>query len=266
MERYYQIADALIRINTEGITPGFLAGFEAEPGDREPLLSVQITEHLLETYGICCSVRQPGEHYVLTGEKTGAYRLFADKSWHRARLICPNEQETAQMELLVAAFYSRLSRVGGLLFHGSAVAYENNGIVFIGHSGVGKTTQAELWQQHLGATILNGDKVFLRYRKNDLYAFGSPWKGSSAYGLNACTKLKAVVLLRQGKENVLEKLSPTQAVQALLAHLFYPRWDCVATKRVMDTVEKVLNDVQVYKLTCRPDRDAVMLLEKEIRL
>ena len=264
--KYYEIADALIGVECEESAPGFLAGFEAEPGDREPLLSVQITEQQVDTYGICCSTRLPGEHYVLTGEKSGACRLFANKSWSRARLICPKTQDLAQQELMAAAFCSRLSRVGGLLFHGSAVAYEQNGVVFIGRSGVGKTTQAELWQKHLGATILNGDKVFLRYRKKELYAFGSPWKGSSPYGLRGCAKVKAVVLLRQGAENVLEKLPPVQAAQAMISHLFYPRWDSVATQRAMDAVEKVLKDVQVYKLTCRPDRDAVMLLEKEIRL
>ena len=48
-----------------------------------------------------------------------------------------------------------------LLLHASLIKYEGKALAFAGPSGVGKSTQADLWRNHLGARILNGDRAIL---------------------------------------------------------------------------------------------------------
>lgn len=266
MEAYYEIADLLLKVTSESALPGFLAGFEALSEEREQALVLRMNKSLEGTYGVCHQVLPEGTRHLLANERDGSCWLTADENWRSVQLWAGKTQVQEQMELFAAAFYSRLSREGGLLLHASAVEYQGKSVVFLAPSGTGKTTQAELWQTHLGARILNGDKVFLRKRGEQICAFGSPWKGSSPYGENACAPVAALVVLEQGKENVLEKLEGVQGVQAVMSHLFYPGWDKDCMDAVMDTADRTMTALPVFKLTCRPDRESVMLLKKGVYL
>ena len=42
---------------------------------------------------------------------------------------------------------------GGLLLHASLIKFNEKAVAFAGPSGVGKSTQAELWHTHMGAEI-----------------------------------------------------------------------------------------------------------------
>jgi len=47
---------------------------------------------------------------------------------------------------------------GGLVFHSSGLDDNGKGIVFIGHSGAGKSTQVGLWSQEPGVIAMNDDR------------------------------------------------------------------------------------------------------------
>ena len=46
--------------------------------------------------------------------------------------------------------------------HSSYIIYHDKAILFTGPSGIGKTTQAELWRDYQGAEIINGDVTLIR--------------------------------------------------------------------------------------------------------
>ena len=114
--------------------------------------------------------------------------------------------EDVLLELFLVGFYSYVASKDTLFMHASAVEYQGKSIVFAAPSGIGKTTQAELWAKYKNATILNGDKVFLKREDDGIHAWGSPWKGSSPYGENASAPLRAIVALEQAEENSIRKL------------------------------------------------------------
>ena len=89
---------------------------------------------------------------VLPGEMA-----FANMDWSTVTIYA--EHLDASSTTLLAAVYSRLCFFQTILLHGAFVDYGERGLVFTGPSGIGKTTQAELWQQYAGARIVNGDKV-----------------------------------------------------------------------------------------------------------
>lgn len=164
------------------------------------------------------------------------------------------------LELFMAAFYSYISLHHALLMHASCVSYENQGIVFTASSGVGKTTQAELWAEHMGAKILNGDKVFLKRENDGIHAWGSPWKGSSPYAENESAPLKAIVVLEQAEENSIQKLEGLDVLEHVIPHVFFPSWDTNCEQAVLTFLDQVLAETEIYLLKCRPDETAVELL------
>ena len=169
------------------------------------------------------------------------------------------------MELFMTAFYSYISLHDALLMHASAVSYENKSIVFTAPSGTGKTTQAELWAKHKGATILNGDKVFLKRENDGIHAWGSPWKGSSPYAENASAPLRAIVALEQAEENSIRKLEGFEVLEYVVPHVFFPSWDERCEQAVLTFLDQVLGETEVYLLKCRPDEGAVELLASTIK-
>ena len=188
--------------------------------------------------------------------------LFADSTWTKAALYADTSE--AADSLLILMLYSYLVTRQTLLMHSSLVDFQGSGIMFLGPSGIGKTTQAELWNQYTGADILNGDMVFIREREDGFYGYGSPWHGSSPYYRNAKVKLKALVTLEQAPENTLRRLSGFEVMQEIMNQVFLPHWYQEAMDACLNTLDAVLTQVPVYHLACRPDEGAVQLLKNEL--
>ena len=78
----------------------------------------------------------------------------------------------------------------GLLLHASLINYAGRAIAFAGPSGVGKSTQADLWKKCLGAEIINGDRAVLRKNADHWIAYGSPYAGTSGIYKNNSAPLR----------------------------------------------------------------------------
>lgn len=187
-----------------------------------------------------------------------------DPDWTNFTIYADENQQEAIQELILVGFYSYMSLRQTLLMHASAVNWNGQGLVFTAPSGTGKTTQAELWARYKGAKILNGDKVFLKQEEDAIHAWGSPWKGSSPYALNESAPLKAIIVLRQAKENSIRRLSTLEAMELFVPHVFFPKWDEKCEQAVLDFLDVVMSQTPIYLLCCRPDEEAVELTEGTI--
>lgn len=154
----------------------------------------------------------------------------------------------------------------GLLLHASLIKYAGCGIAFAGASGVGKSTQADLWEKHLDGEILNGDRAALRLTEAGWMAYGFPYAGTSGIYRQGQAPLKAIVVLGQSEENSLRKLSPTEGFVKLYPELSIPRWDREHGKNAAELCIRLLEDMPVYLLECRPEESAVQLLKKGLAL
>lgn len=204
---------------------------------------------------------------IFFSQKDKSQYLYSTEDNYSKLCMNMNEKcdETTFLELLAVGFYSYISLKETILMHASAVEYEGQGIVFTAASGVGKTTQAELWAKYKNAKILNGDKVFLKQEEDGIYAWGSPWKGSSPYACNEQAKLRAIVVLEQAEENSIQKLNVLESMQYFVPHIFYPCWDERCEQSVLTFLDKLLGETEVYLMKCRPDETAVELLEATIK-
>lgn len=152
-----------------------------------------------------------------------------------------------------------------LCLHAACVETPLGGILFSGKSGIGKSTQAELWCRYRDARQINGDRPILEKRDRSWYAWGSPYAGSSRVYVNDCCPVTAIVMLRQAKECSLRRLSAPEAFRAVWSGLTVNTWDEEFVTRACDLAMDLIAAVPVYEFGCTPDEQAVDYLEKKLR-
>ena len=146
------------------------------------------------------------------------------------------------------------------------IKYEEKAIAFSGPSGVGKSTHADLWRTHLGATILNGDRAALRQTGEGWTAYGCPYAGTSGIYCNDSAPLAAIVVLRQGEQNHLRPVSAAEAFRYLYPEMTVHHWDAAFVAAATDLCANLITSVPVYLLECLPERDAALLVQKGLAL
>lgn len=250
-----RIADLLVEWQND--YSDFVKDFSVEAKGKT-VLDVRFGTSLPECHGIqYCTT--PSEKILRL--ENGEFAC-ADKEWTEVTSYYPTS--SGMYALPLAAICSRFSFYNAFLIHASCVSINGEGIVFVGNSGIGKTTQAELWQKYLGAEIINGDKAFIREINGAFYGCGLPWKGSSEYCLNKKTKLKGIVVLRQAKENKITRLDEVKATEYFVPHAFLPYWDEMCLDSTLTTLGRLLDKVPVILLECRPDEEAVRLVHNMV--
>lgn len=157
-----------------------------------------------------------------------------------------------------------LLQKGRLLLHASCVDTPLGGLLFSGPSGIGKSTQAELWRQYAGAELINGDRPILSRDEQGWRAWGSPYAGSSRHFVNESCVLRAVVLLKQAKSCTLRRLSGADAFRRVFAGTTVNSWNKSSVLHVCELTEQLVSALPVYELSCTPDRAAVELLRAEL--
>ena len=270
--RDYSILNKIIRIEKSGLLEKIpeLNTFVQTTDDNIPDALIQFAEQNQreECYAIS---------YLPWKHRKSSDQIFFSKHNHRVMLYTLNdepytlvlsgEKDCAResfLELFMAGFYSYISRYETMLLHASSVVYRGESLVFVAPSGTGKTTQAELWNSYRDAMILNGDKVFLKKESDGIHAWGSPWKGSSPYACNASAPVKAIIVLEQGKENKIRKLTGIEAMSRFVPHVFFPQWDENCEINVLTFLDVVMKETDIYLLSCLPEESAVDLVEQTI--
>lgn len=151
-----------------------------------------------------------------------------------------------------------------LLLHASLIRWGGKAVLFTGPSGMGKSTQASLWERYRGAEILNGDKTVLHLTPERITAWGSPYAGTSGIYRNEAAPAAGIVALRQGPVNEIVPLRGKEALLELMPRMATAPWAGQWHGRGVDLALALLERIPVYRLTCRPDREAVELTERTI--
>lgn len=191
---------------------------------------------------------------------------LTSKEYESCSVSFSKEEDISSVEEMVYSFCANVLLTKGVLhFHSSFVLYKGRALIFTGPSGIGKTTQAELWRDYQDALIVNGDASLLRPMDDGRWwAFGTPVHGSSPYCENEKAPIAAIIALEQGKDNVLTPMDNFSALSACVPEFYRPKLDEAAEETFWNSVDALFEAVPVYHLTCRPDRDATELVKKEL--
>lgn len=190
--------------------------------------------------------------------------IRANADWSEVCINLLDGKEDGLEGTLITAIMTHLSTRGGLMLHTSLVDYQGKGILFVGPSGIGKTTQAELWMKYRDAIIINGDMALVGEKDGSFTGYGCPWHGSSPYCENRQVPLAGIIVLEQAKENTLERLHGVAMIERMMRNIFLPHWYQKGAEAAMETVDHLLSTVPVYLLKCRPDEEAVAMVERAL--
>lgn len=152
-----------------------------------------------------------------------------------------------------------------ICFHAACVQTSLGGLLFSGPSGIGKSTQAELWCQYRGARQINGDRPILSKGEGGWLAWGSPYAGSSRCHINESCPVTAIIMLRQAETCALRRLDTSEAFRAVWSGLTVHSWDGRFVETACDLAMELIHAIPVFELSCTPDEAAVDYLEQGLR-
>lgn len=290
--QYYELAGINVGIECEDeYLIKRMKPFQTEPvQDTGMVVHIRLVDRIDEPKGEIMVAkrfkwfRKPDhdEGYVIymTGESdesTAIMSMDVSADWSRINLNIEKEhysghagQGTEQYEYLYPfsfcslAFRNMLIHHDGLVIHSSSIAFRNKGIIFTAPSGTGKSTHVKLWEQIFGeeVTVVNDDTPAIRFMNDIPMLSGTPWSGCSDKFANIQIPLKAIVILQQYPENMIRKLSKSEALPMLMSRCFLPYFDEKMMAISCGLIERLLDKVDIYHLRCLPDKEAVELVYK----
>ena len=143
------------------------------------------------------------------------------------------------------------------VFHGSVIAVDGAGYLFTAKSGTGKSTHTRLWREYFGdkAVMINDDKPLLKIADSGVIAYGTPYNGKHHLGCNMSVPLKAICLLTRGEKNSIVRIDKSEAYAMLLQQVYRPQ-DPLQMAKTLKLVDKLAENVELYKLACNMDIEA----------
>ena len=141
-----------------------------------------------------------------------------------------------------------------LLIHASGLVQHEEGRIFAGFSGVGKSTMAGIWERN-GAQVINDDRLILKKEKD-----GAWFMHNTPMYYRALPKsgpVNAIYLPFHSPQNSFQKLSGAMAMANLLAFTIHHGYDPQHVLHHSHIAELLLQDVPLAKLGVVPT-DAII--------
>lgn len=280
----YQIAEEIVVLHTPNATQTrlILPNFE-------PFIIPAIPEGkdiLLEVFGEeLCSTESDGEELlehtedfqyswdlykhndglrVVLRHLGRSYTFTTTKDWQRIHCgLSMTEPKTAFYlnRFILIAYGVVTTPLGFLKVHASVTELGGRALIFLGVSGTGKSTHSRLWREYVeGCSLLNDDEPIVRVMPDGVVrVYGAPWSGSTPCYRNEWAEAVAFVHLQQSPVNRLTKMSGRDAFNSLFSSVAFLQMDREGQFSVFSSVANVLETIPVYRLECRPDKEAVML-------
>jgi hypothetical protein len=175
-------------------------------------------------------------------------------SWSLGRLMRPFG------ELLVI---NLLAKGRGVLLHALGVSDRGKGLLFIGRSGAGKTTLANLYKPHQGVTVLGDERLVVTKRQGQFWLSGTPWPGG-AFAVSADTvPLKKIYFLEHGPRNEVIADRYFNLYGLFFQQLFLPFWNREALAFALRFGEDLLSTVPAARLAFVNDTRVIEFLREE---
>lgn len=283
MDRFYDIADIIFQIVEKNVNmssgDGVLASFRSEAEYAHHKLYLESVEALAAPEGE--RIFSGGGMVIYqNGQEQVRYEGAYSGRWEDSSQRFSRSGGETNVQLLKRAIGSGVSPVTvltamelehqavsnhGFLFHSAYVRVGEQAILFTGPSGIGKSTQADLWMRLRNAELINGDRSIVRLHQGKAMVYGVPYSGSSRVCHNETLPLQAIVCLSQAPRSKIERLTGLRAFRELWAQCCVNTWNRDDMDQCIQTLMEVIQNVPVYHLACTPDESAVVALETMLK-
>lgn len=166
---------------------------------------------------------------------------------------------------LYRQFSEKAVNYGVVLCHGSVVELDGRAYMFSAPSGTGKSTHTRMWRECFGDKVrmINDDKPLLRFEKDGIYAYGTPWDGKHHLSTNTRAKLAGICFLKRANDNNIRRIGSKDAVGLLMNQIYRPR-NTEGFMKTLDYIDVLLKEVPMYELKCNISHEAAKVAYDEM--
>lgn len=200
-------------------------------------------------------------------DDTRPHIVETDKDFAHARALIRWDDRyvaTALTSMLRIVFAQAILPYDAVSVHASTVLNDGKAFLFMGKSGIGKSTHSALWLRHIeGTELLNDDNPIVRIVDGKAAVYGSPWSGKTPCYRNECAPVAAMVRLKQGPRNIFESKEDIAAFGALLPGCSVLRQDGRLHDALCATLTALTEITCVGEMECLPDKEAAEICRGE---
>lgn len=179
------------------------------------------------------------------------------------------ESETVKADVTggwveVSAVYRKIAEMvpkyDTFMLHGSAIAVDGEGYLFMAKSGTGKSTHTKLWREFLGdrAVMVNDDKPFIRVTDDEARIYGSPYSGKEGLNTNMSVPLRAISVLERSERNNIKQVDFSDVYPILLQQTYHPS-DREMFSKTLELLDMLCELVRFYRLACNMKIEAATI-------
>jgi len=280
MDKHFRIGNFCFRIFAEGdvyIPKNFLL-FEVSQGNTlEFTFYLRIVEELpfineeirARRSDLIVYETKDGEARLIgTKDQDNAYALYRETSNQEADIFfAANAVESLHCDPVFTSMFAlerQMIKRQSLILHCAYMEYQGHAVLFSAPSETGKSTQAALWERYRGSHTVNGDRALLRKIDGVWHACGWPVCGSSEICQKGDFPIHAIVMLRQGKKNHVERLTGMHAFSQLYSQITINQWNREFVMKALELLDDLIKQVPVWQLTCDMTEGAVECLESAL--
>ena len=189
--------------------------------------------------------------------------LICSKDYREGRVIMPKYKfKNVFNDALKMMFALATTGKDTLIIHAAVVSCEGKGYLFLGPSGTGKSTHAQLWLKHIeGTELVNDDNPVVR----DGVVYGSPWSGTKTPCFrNVSVPIGGIVMLSQAPYNKIRRLNGIEAYVDLAESVGSMPWDSRIAESQHQTENTLVSTIPMWHLECLPDEEAARLCHDSV--
>lgn len=155
------------------------------------------------------------------------------------------------MGSLILFYLAKLNHA--ILVHGSGILFRDNGFIFSGISGSGKSTIANIFKESGGITI-NDDRLCLRIIRNKLVMYNTPVYN---YDTERYAGVSKIFLIKHNDKNIISKLPECEAIARFMTFFIQHNYSKhMISKQINDTIN-ITSSIPVYELGFVPTRSVI---------
>lgn len=228
----------------------------------------------------CLSQRGPAYIYQGFEEINGHVVIFINKTFSRATAYLLRDQEKGYIwrSSYVLHFFLQTLLIHYLAYHKQGIFVHASGVkddrdggfVFLGKSGIGKSTMARLWFNHKGVNVLNDDRVIITRKGKKFFMHPSIWSGVFndyffSDNLNPAPVSK-MFFLYQSPHNQIKPVSEQEKFCLLYSCLFPPFWSRELLNNTIDFSRQLVKKTDCFHLGFAKDKTIIPFVKKIVSL
>lgn len=194
--------------------------------------------------------------------------MYLKKDGSHACLFCvPPANDTLKEEIFQAArqaFLFLAQKHNMFAIHSTSVIYRDKAWLFSGHTGMGKSFQANLWSSQLNTVIFNGDINLISLEDGVPVIHGIPWCGTSGLYRKGRVPLGGITMLGRDINNHIAELPLHKQILLVNQRIISPAWTREQFDANMSLTEAIAPHILICRLFCNQENEAVYVLKGRI--